>query len=157
MYSLPIPGTQLSEKMPDFIGLVWYQSGRPGIVSFFSFQYRTDQMPDIRYSGIYTHSHAHCHTHTRTRTDMGKRDGHGDRQAPWMPECQYNVQSSIIGFPLVYNTQSRIGIPASWSTRYCQSQISPLVPSYANYVGLCIATNSAVPACTVKVVKQLPN
>ncbi len=59
--------------MPNCICSVWYRIG-PGIVSFFSFQYQTDQMQDSP-AFIHTHMHTppHMHTHKHTHRDTDKR------------------------------------------------------------------------------------
>jgi hypothetical protein len=53
-----------AQKMPDYSGLVHYRTCF-GIVSFFSFQYRTDWMPDssafIYVLRIYTYTYKHMY------------------------------------------------------------------------------------------------
>ncbi len=90
MYSLHIPNTQLSEKMPDFIGLVWYWTGRPGIVSFFHsstalIRCRTAGIPAFILTHTLTVTHTHAHAPTwESGMDMEIDKHHGCRNADIM-------------------------------------------------------------------------
>ncbi len=116
----------------------WFGTGSVPASLFLSFRYRTDRMPD---SPTFPHLYIRTRTRTWTRTRTHwHRQGHG--KVTWtltwtcsmemgvhhgrtrtssmdagMKECRWNVSSGIVSFPLVYNTYSGIGIPASWPVR----------------------------------------